>query len=478
MTARVLMVDDDAAVCELVASHLSKRGFEAVWRDSASSALQLMEGAERAFDVLITDLNMDDINGLELCQRVTGQQPDIPVVVLTAFGSLETAIGAIRAGAYDFLTKPFEMEELALVVDRAAKHRALKQEVRRLREIVDDTQRIGDMLGESKPIRQLDDVIRRVADSDMTVLICGESGTGKELVARSLHSRSNRKQGPFVAINCAAVPATLLESELFGHARGAFTDARKSRTGLFVQATGGTLFLDEIAEMPAEMQAKLLRALQERRVRPVGGNEEIAFDARIVAATNRDLEEEVEAGRFREDLFYRINVVQVDVPPLRTRGRDVLLLAQSFLRDAARRANKEIRGLSSRAAEKMLAYDWPGNVRELANCVERAVALTGHEEIVVDDLPESVRDYRREGFSLPTADVSELLSLGEVERRYVAKVLKAVNGNKTAAARILGFDRRTLYRKLERYARGETDTDPDSIDSEPPSASAPDATQS
>jgi DNA-binding NtrC family response regulator len=284
------------------------------------------------------------------------------------------------------------------------------------------------------------------------VMITGESGTGKELVAHALHSRSLRRNGPFVAVNCAAVPETLLESELFGHAKGAFTDARQARTGLFVQGNGGTLFLDEVDEMPVGVQPKLLRALQERRVRPVGGNIELPFDARLVTATNRDLDADVADKSFREDLYYRINVVRIDVPPLRERGSDVLLLAQFFIERAAQRSGKQVVGLVSGAAEKLLAYTWPGNVRELENCVERAVALTCFAKVNVEDLPEKVRNHRTTHVVVASDDPSELLPMQEVERRYIQSVLQRVSGNKTQAAKLLGFDRRTLYRKLDHYA--------------------------
>ena len=373
------------------------------------------------------------------------------MVVMTAFGSMETAVAAIRAGAYDFVTKPFEMDDIALTLERALRHRALREEVKRLRRAVDDSRKFDDIIGQSSAMEKAYDLLDRVADSDTTVLITGESGTGKELVARALHKRSPRNRGPFVAINCAAMPETLLESELFGHTRGAFTDARQARPGLFVKAQGGTLFLDEIGEMPMGMQAKLLRALQERTVRPVGGDVELPFDARLVAATNRDLETEVEEKRFREDLFYRINVVRINVPPLRSRGSDVLLLAQSFIERYSTAGRSKVKGMSSGAADKLLSYPWPGNVRELQNCIERAVALARYDQIGVDDLPEKIRDFKSSRVIVETEDPSELLPMDEVERRYILRVLEAVGGNKTMAAQVLGFDRRTLYRKLERW---------------------------
>ncbi|HEY2511593.1 MAG TPA: sigma-54 dependent transcriptional regulator [Polyangiaceae bacterium] len=450
MKGRALLVDDDRAMCEMLEGALARRGFEVVSRTSAEEAVALLGTNE--YDVVVTDLNMQGTSGLELCQRIVANRPDLPVVVVTAFGSLETAVGAIRAGAYDFVTKPFEMEDLALTLERAIAHKQLREEVKRLRFAVRESQQHpSEMVGASAPMQKVYDLVSRVAETEASVLITGESGTGKELVAKAIHARSRRAQGPFVAINCAAMPESLLESELFGHTKGAFTDARQSRAGLFLQASGGTLMLDEIGEMPVGMQAKLLRVLQERTVRPVGGDRETPFDTRILAATNRDLDTEVAERRFREDLFYRINVVRIHVPPLRARGSDVLALAQSFIERFAAVHRTNVKGLSSPAAERLLAYSWPGNVRELQNCIERAVALARFEMLGVDDLPDKLRDYRPTRVIVESEDPAELLPMAEVERRYVLRVLQAVGGNKTLAADVLGFDRRTLYRKLERY---------------------------
>jgi two-component system response regulator HydG len=324
--------------------------------------------------------------------------------------------------------------------------------VKRLRLELLERPHDSELIGDSAAMRKVHDLISRVADAEATVLVTGESGTGKEVVARAIHRRSSRHQGSFIAVNCAAVPETLLESELFGHARGAFTDAKEAHVGLFVQAKGGTLFLDEIGDMPLGLQPKLLRVLQERTVRPLGAKSEVPIDVRIVAATNRDLEVAIEEGRFREDLFYRINVVPIELPPLRARRADILPLALHFIRDFAARSKKNVTGFSKPAAEKLLSYGWPGNVRELQNCIEHAVALTRLEEISVDDLPEKIKDYRFSHVVVVAGDdPAELAPLEEVERRYILRVLEAVAGNKTAAARVLGVERRTLYRKLERY---------------------------
>jgi two-component system response regulator AtoC len=469
MKGRALIVDDDRAMCEMLEAALTRRGFETASRTSAEGALALLDTSD--FDVIVTDLNMQGTSGLELCQHVAAKRPDLPVVVVTAFGSLETAVGAIRAGAYDFVTKPFEMEDIALTLERAVAHNQLREEVKRLRTVVREAQQPSEMLGSSAAMQKVYDLIARVAETEASVLVTGESGTGKELVAKAIHTRSRRAQGAFVAINCAAMPEPLLESELFGHTKGAFTDARQARQGLFLTASGGTLLLDEIGEMPVGMQAKLLRVLQERTVRPVGGDKESPFDTRIIAATNRDLDTEVAERRFREDLFYRINVVRIHVPPLRARGSDVLVLAQSFVERFATLHRTNVKGLSSPAAERLMAYSWPGNVRELQNCIERAVALARYEMLGVDDLPEKLRDYRPSRVIVESEDPAELLPMGEVERRYVLRVLQAVGGNKTLAADVLGFDRRTLYRKLERYGalEGGGGTESSSSPSLPPS---------
>jgi DNA-binding NtrC family response regulator len=449
-SSKLLVVDDDPDLCELLEDCLTRRGYEVASTGNTGDALSRLRSDE--VDVVLADINLEgESSGLDLCRRIAADRPDLPVIMITAYGTMETAVGAIRAGAYDFITKPISMDALLLTVKRGVEHKRLQDEVKRLKREVLDSRPVDEILGASGPMRRVYDLISQVSSTDASVLITGESGTGKELAARAIHTRSVRGNGPFVAINCAAMPATLLESELFGHVRGAFTDAKKSRTGLFVQATGGTLFLDEIGEMAVEMQAKLLRVLQEHKVRPVGGDTEVPFDTRIIAATNRDLDADVDAGRFREDLFYRINVVRIEMPPLRSRGEDVLGLAQFFLERAAQRSGKEVHGVSPAAARKLLDYDWPGNVRELENSIERAVALTRSQEIAVEDLPDKIRDHQSSQVIIHGDDPDKLPTLDEVEQRYIHRVLKAVGGNKTHASRVLGMDRRTLYRKLEKY---------------------------
>jgi two-component system response regulator HydG len=448
MRKHVLVVDDDPNLGAVLEADLAKRDYRVTLSQSPQDALKLLETAADDIDVILTDFQMQGVSGAELCSKVVASGRNVPVVVMTSFGSMDTAVAAIRAGAYDYVTKPLDADDLALTLDRGVKERALREEVRRLRLGLEGSDRFEDMIGSSPQMSKAYDLISRVAKSEATVLVTGESGTGKELAAKAIHNRSPRAAGPFIAINCAAMPEPLLESELFGHVKGAFTDARQSRRGLFLKAAGGTLFLDEIGEMPAGMQAKLLRAIQERTVRPVGGDEEIEFDTRIVAATNRDLEHEVAEKRFREDLFYRINVVRVELPPLRARGRDILTLA-NYLLTRSQPNGQRVVGFTSAVVDALLSYSWPGNVRELQNCMERAVALAEFDHLRLEDFPEKLRDVKEAPMAIESNDPAELITAAELERRYIAHVVAAVKGNKTLAARVLGLDRRTIYRKLE-----------------------------
>jgi DNA-binding NtrC family response regulator len=457
MKAKLLIVDDERSMCDLLQTDLQLRDFVTRCFTSAAEAFELF--CRDDFDAVLTDLKMPGMDGLQFCARLAANRPDVPVIVMTAFGSMETAIAAMRAGAYDFVTKPIEMELLAITLRRAVEHRHLQEQVRSLSEAVARTSSFGQLLGDSAAMQKLYEQLSQIADSDASVLITGESGTGKELVAKALHQQSQRRHQPFVAVNCAGLAETLLESELFGHVKGAFTDARSDRKGLFLQAEGGTLLLDEIGEMPAAMQAKLLRTLEENKVRPVGSERDVAFDVRLLAATHRDMEAAVEEGRFRQDLFFRINVIQLEVAPLRSRGADTLLLAQHFLQLFAARAGKRVTSISEAVAEKLLAYSWPGNVRELRNVIERAVALTRFDKLIVEDLPEKIRDYRSSQVIIGGDDPGELVPLEEVERRYILHALGAVGGNRTAAARTLGLDRKTLYRKLRQYGVAPVEDD-------------------
>ncbi|MCB9634369.1 MAG: sigma-54-dependent Fis family transcriptional regulator [Sandaracinus sp.] len=441
----VLVVDDDEDLRALLKAALARLGHRVLTAPNATEARETIRGGE--IDVVLSDVRMPGEDGLSLCRHLVATHPDVPVVILTAFGTLEAAVEALRLGAFDFLTKPVELDVLRLAIGRALAHRRLHRRIHVL-------EGRDELYGDSTPMRELRDLVARVAPHDATVLVLGESGTGKELVARSLH-RLRGRSGEFVAVNCAAMPDTLLESELFGHVKGAFTDARSDRAGLFVRAQGGTLFLDEVGELPLALQAKLLRVLQERTVRPVGAVAEVPFDARLVAATNRDLGQLVREGRFREDLFYRLQVVALEVPPLRVRGRDVLELADRFRRELAESYGKPVRAFAPEVAARLLAHSWPGNVRELRNVVERSIALARGDTITLDDLPPGLKDAPASAPAVFGSD--DLVSMDEIEARYVRHVMERVDGNKSSAARVLGFDRKTLYRKLERYGIASSD---------------------
>jgi len=449
MKGRIIVIDDDQSMCEMLEAGLRRKDFEVIWRTSAKEIDDIL--SEREYDVVLTDLQMPGEDGLELCRRLVRNRPDLPVVVITAFGSMETAIGALRAGAYDFVSKPLDLDTLALLLERAVKHRRLLERIRILSETVEKSRGFDGLIGDSPAMQRVFDMMKRVANLDSSVLIAGESGTGKELVARSLHRNSIRKDAPFVAFNCSAIPENLLESELFGYRKGAFTDARTDREGLFIQANGGTLLLDEIGDLPSSLQPKLLRVVEERAVRRIGDNREISLDIRIIASTNRDLESMVAEGNFREDLFYRFNVIQIGLPPLRSRGNDVLQLADHFVKEFAAVTGKGVKDIALNVKQKLLSYPWPGNIRELRNCIEHAVALTNYDTVVLDDLPAKIAEHSDSRLVIISDDPMELVSMEELERRYIKHVLSAVKGNKTNAANILGLDRKTLYRKLEKY---------------------------
>ena len=453
----VLLVEDDEDIGRLLEVQLAVAMYRVRWVRSATECLDALSGDE--FDVVVTDLGLPGMNGIDLCSRIVANRPDVPVIVITAHNRIDAAVAAIRAGAYDFIAKPIRPAQLEIALKRALNHRTLREKVRRLER---ETKSVDPLLhSSSNAIRKAYDMIDRVAAVESSVLLTGQSGTGKELAARSLHARSPRAKGPFVAINCAAIPEPLLESELFGHAKGSFTDAKQARPGLFVQANGGSLFLDEIGDMPLSFQPKILRALQDRVVRPVGSDREVPFDARIISATHRDLEAAVEDGRFREDLFFRIHVIAIKLPSLHEREGDVLLLAQHFLDVFAARAKKKITSISPAVASCLMNYEWPGNVRELQNCIERAVALARFEQLSVEDLPERVAQYQPSRVVLPTETTSDILPLEEIERRYILKALEATRGSRTEAARCLGIDRKTLYRKLIRYGVAANEPEPD-----------------
>jgi DNA-binding NtrC family response regulator len=449
---RVLVVDDERLMCDVLVEELGRRGLDALAETSSDNGL--LRIANEKFDAVVTDLNMRGMNGVELCDRIVKNWPEIPVIVITAFGTMESAVATLRAGAVDFLTKPFDMDHLARTVTRAIQTRELREEVKRLRKAVDASRRFDDLLGASPPMQRVYDLLDRGASVDAHVLLTGETGTGKELTARAIHKRSRRASGPMITMHCAAIAEPLMESELFGVAAESAADRRIQGPGLLAAAHTGTLFVDELDALPVAIQAKLLRVLETRSVRPIGASVDQPADVRVIASTNRDLPTAVEEGRFREDLYYRINVVSIELPPLRIRGNDILLLAQAFATRFADQQEKPVSTISPAVAERLLSYTWPGNIRELRNCVERAIALAQFEEIKVDDLPAHISDYRASHVLLASSDPSELVPLAEMEQRYIERVLEAVGGNKRRAARILGLDRATLYRRLERVAGG------------------------
>ncbi len=445
--AALLVADDDPVALALLAEVLVGEGYVVRAAPSGAECLRLAEGGP--FDLAIVDLRMPDVDGLEVTRRLGALQPGIPVIILTAFATIDTAIEAIREGASDYLSKPFRMEQLVIVVRRILESRRLARENLQYRHERQDRFGVQNLVGQSPAMVEVYKLVARIAGLDTTVLIQGETGTGKELVARAIHGASPRADGPFVVVDCSALAETLVDSELFGHERGAFTGALSARRGLFETAAGGTCLLDEIAELSAALQAKLLRALQEQTIRRVGGNDWIPVNVRMIAATNRDLRKRVEDGTFREDLYYRLNVVSITVPPLRERLPDVPLLAQHFVDKHGRVPGKSVRGLARETIEILSAYHWPGNVRELENAIERAVALSSSELLMPEDLPPQPRQDRP-----PLVLPARQMTLDEVRRWYIAKVLEDVGGNKVQAAERLGIDRATLYRVLRRWASG------------------------
>jgi two-component system response regulator PilR (NtrC family)/two-component system response regulator HydG len=455
--ATILIVEDDGAMRMMLREALEDDGYTVEAVGGGRAGIERVK--QGGVDLVVSDVKMPDLDGLDMLREIKAVTPSPHVITITAFGSIDTAIRAVKLGAFDYITKPFDVDRLILSVQKALDERALRSELTRLRNEVQRSYRWGNIIGKSAVMQEMFSLIRRLSGSSASVLVTGASGTGKELVAKSLHFNSTRRERPFVAINCAAIPDTLLESELFGYKRGAFTDARTDRAGIFVEADGGTIFLDEIAELSPALQAKLLRVLQEGEIRPLGAPRSQKVDVRVVAATNKNLEENLASGAFRQDLFYRLNVINIHLPALRDRPDDILPLAEHFLSQSAARAGKEVRALHETARKALLGYGWPGNVRELENVIERAVALVEGPLVRVDDLPPLapiVRERRPaegEGEADPfAAALARGLTLAELERDYIMKVLAAEGGNKTRAAQRLGLDRKTLYRKLEEYA--------------------------
>jgi len=440
---RVFVVDDDASSRDLLTRILGAEGYRVTPLSDGREAVQRLAEGE-APDLVVSDIRMGETGGLELTDAFRERAPDTPVILVTAFGNIDGAVEAIRRGAFDYISKPYDVDAIKLVVARALRQRGLVLENRALRRNAIEKYRLENVVGRSEAMLGVYKTAARVAATDATVLILGESGTGKELVARAIHQASPRAAGPFVAVDCGAIAEGVLESELFGHARGAFTGAQASRRGLFEEATGGTLFLDEIGDVGPGLQARLLRALQEGTIRRVGTNEPLAIDVRVVAATNRDLEAAVREGRFREDLFFRLNVVTIRIPPLRERREDVPLLAEHFAHKHGRPDGAA--AISPAAHDLLMAHDWPGNVRELENVVARALALNHAGVVLPDDLPEALRGPRRPGPTLSGLALTDRPPLAELERRYALLVLAESGGNKTRAAELLGIDRKTLYR--------------------------------
>ncbi|MEO7539993.1 MAG: sigma-54 dependent transcriptional regulator [Pyrinomonadaceae bacterium] len=443
----ILIVEDEELMRSILRQLLADAGYDVFSADSSETALEIYS----TNDILIalTDIKMSGKDGLELLDQIKTIDPDAIVIIITAFSSVDTAIAALRKGAYDYVSKPFVNEDLLQTVANAVAHRRLFQENRFLRREINRQFNFSEIIGNSAPLQRVFDLVNKVADTSANVLIQGESGTGKELIARSIHFNSNRSDKPFLPINCGALPESLLESELFGHVKGAFTGAVSDKKGLFRSTAGGTLFLDEVGEMPASLQVKLLRALQEREITPVGSAIPIRFDARLIAATNKDLETEVEAGNFREDLFYRLHVIEIEVPPLRDRREDIPILARHFAEKTAQAQNGERKPISSSAMSALQQYGWPGNVRELENVIERSVILSG-DEIDVESLPPKVRkDFS--SISNAAAGLDSRPTLDEMERHYIMETLLDCGEDKVKAASILGIDLSTLYRKLKRY---------------------------
>ncbi|HOP46275.1 MAG TPA: sigma-54 dependent transcriptional regulator [Desulfobacteraceae bacterium] len=446
---RILIVDDDSGHRTMLKTLLRGWGYSVSEADDGSAAVDRVH--DQAFDLILMDIRMIKVSGLEALKLVKEYNPAIPVIIMTAYSSVETAVEALKRGAYDYLTKPLDFDELRLTMERAMEHTHLKEENRLLRERLGDHLNRRNIIGRSPAIVRLMETIAQVAPTEATIMITGESGTGKEEIAIALHLNSNRKDGPFIKINCAAITETLLESELFGHEKGAFTGAHRRKEGRFLQANGGTLFLDEISEMPLSMQVKLLRVLQEREITRVGGEEVLKIDVRLITASNKDLLQEVRAGRLREDLFYRLNVVNLFIPPLRDRKEDIPLLAQHFLEIFSQKNNKQIKGFTPQAMDRLIRYRWPGNVRELMNAVERGVVLSRSEYLIDDDFPLIHEDAVEDEFKSSDTVMHSFVPLEQVEKETIIRTLESAGGNKSETARRLGITRKTLHKKLKKY---------------------------
>ena len=445
----LLVVDDERAIREACREVAQSLGFNTFGADSAEHAYRLLDA--QGIDAVLLDLRLPGAGGLEALNRIKSIRPDAVIVVVTGYGTVQSAVQAMKNGAYDYVTKPFSLDELKLLLDRVASHLKLKSENRILREKIKSKQGFGSIIGRSPEMEKLYRIVAKAAHSTHPVLILGESGTGKELVARSIHFSGPFRDKPFIPVDCGSLVPTLIESELFGHTKGAFTGAQQAKDGLLAIADGGTVFLDEVGELPVDLQAKLLRAIQEKEIRPVGSTKHLPINVRILAATNRDLEEAVSQGTSRRDLYYRLNVLSLRIPSLRERRQDIPILASHFL-ERQSRANGFERTISDDALKAMLAYDWPGNVRELENCVERACAFTSGPVIHLSDLPAAINQLQYENIPLNAGASSKIMPMSEIERQTILNAIAQLNGDKLKAARVLGIGKTTLYRKLKEYA--------------------------
>jgi DNA-binding NtrC family response regulator len=450
--SRILIVDDDHVSCRLFTEVLEGEGYDVQQAHNGEEALDRLRG--QVYDLLLTDVRMPGITGLDVTRAMRQEQPQLPIIVMTAFGSMETAVEAIQEGAFDYVSKPMNLDELKKIVSRALAHKDAGARILKRLEQLEDPERQKTVIGRSPAMVEVFKMVARVAPTKSTVLILGESGTGKEVIARSIHRHSTRAQRPFVAVDCGALTETLLESELFGHTRGAFTGAVADKKGVFQTANNGTCFLDEIGDISLNMQSKLLRILQEEEVRPVGGKEWVKVDVRVLAATNKDLDELVKTGAFREDLYYRLKVITIRLPSLREKSEDIEELAQIFIRRYSLAAGKPISAISEDALERLRSYSWPGNIRQLENAIEQAVVLSKNPVLTLDDLPQEVREDLRE----PNDHAgdgqlffSDMPSLEEIKKRYALYVMHRTRGNISRAAKVLDIDRRSLYRMLARW---------------------------
>ncbi len=437
---KILIVDDELIMRESLAGWLERDGHEVTKTASGEEALEILKDSR--FDILLVDIKMEGMSGLDVLKQVKESDPEVSVVMITAYGSVSTAIEAMKNGAYDYLLKPFEPDELGVLIDKIIQFQTQARENLYLKQQYQDRTRFESMIGQSKPMQEIFDLIQDVAPTGSTVLITGETGTGKELAAKAIHSHSHRCEGPFVSVNCGSIPEHLMESELFGHLKGAFTDAKETKKGRLELAHGGTLFLDEIGEISTRMQIDLLRVLEDRVFYRVGGTQPIEIDFRVIAATNRDLDEAIKKGMFREDLFYRLNVISLQMPSLRERKEDIPLLAEHFLHRFSQETNKAVELISREAIDEMMLYEWPGNIRELENAIERAVVVCKGPKIMPDDLPI----FRPEYICIPPSN-----TLMEVEKAHIQQILNDNQWNISRSASILGIDRSTLYGKIKRY---------------------------